>query len=206
MDIELVIFDLGNVLINHNAEIFIDEFIKHSGEQRQRVIDVFIKAYSRKFDTGHSSGYDFYNEINEDLTLDLTFEQFKEIYCGIFQEHSEFKPVVYEIMQKYDTAILSNIDELHHNFIMNKWPWLYDIKNIFVSYKMGIIKPDKEIYVKVLSKFGLPAHKTLFIDDKEENVKGAQDVGLNSIHFSETNAVIKELGEYGILKNSKVFY
>ena len=41
-------------------------------------------------------------------------------------------------------------------------------------------KPEKEIFEFALRQVGLPAEKTLFIDDKEENVTGARAAGIRS--------------------------
>ncbi len=198
-DIKLVIFDLGNVLINHDAEIFLKDFMQVSGKDRQSVVDIFKNAYSGKFDTGQSSARDFYNNIIKGLEVKLSFQDFKNIYCNIFKEHSDFKPFVYQIMENFNTSILSNIDELHHNYIINNWPWVLDIKDWFVSYKMGMVKPDINIYNEVLNKMGFKAQETVFIDDREDNIQGAKKAGLNAVHFSDTENAVNELNKLGLL-------
>lgn len=194
-----VIFDLGNVLINHDAEIFINEFIRLSGKDRQSVVDIFLDAYSDKFDTGIINGFEFYERIVSGLEIDMRYEEFHKVYCGIFHEKADFKPYVYKIMKKYKTALLSNIDELHHSFILKNWPWVADIKTAFVSYKLGVAKPDKRIYEKVLGQLGINGRNALFIDDREDNVKGAHDAGINSVQFTQTSHVISHLKKMKIL-------
>ena len=48
---------------------------------------------------------------------------------------------------------------------------------------MGCIKPSREIFERVLSECGILADETLFVDDSEKNIKGAEAVGIHGYLF-----------------------
>ena len=58
-----------------------------------------------------------------------------------------------------------------------------------------MLKPDEKIYRTFLEKYGLKADECLFVDDREENVIGAQSVGMQTFRFMGDYEEIK-----GVLK------
>lgn len=51
-------------------------------------------------------------------------------------------------------------------------------EQVFVSGELGTIKPSAEIFEHVMSELGVTAAQTVFIDNKEENVRGAEELGI----------------------------
>jgi 2-haloacid dehalogenase len=54
---------------------------------------------------------------------------------------------------------------------------------VLVSGQAGLKKPDHRIYQLLFEKFDIIPHQALFIDDNLRNIKAAEEVGLNTIHF-----------------------
>jgi epoxide hydrolase-like predicted phosphatase len=57
----------------------------------------------------------------------------------------------------------------------------------------GTRKPERAIYEIVLSRLGLPASACAFVDDLEVNVRAARELGMQGVHFRDTEQVIAEL-------------
>ncbi|MEO3867737.1 HAD family phosphatase [Nonomuraea sp. B12E4] len=82
-----------------------------------------------------------------------------------------------------DVALLSNapicigdgVDEL---------PWIAAIGRRFYSGRMGLVKPDREIYDRMAGELGADPSEIVFIDDREENVEGAARAGMTGLHFT----------------------
>lgn len=55
---------------------------------------------------------------------------------------------------------------------------------LLISAEMGVMKPDARIYHHLLEKLGRPAHETIFIDDRAENVQAAAALGIHAIHYT----------------------
>lgn len=65
-----------------------------------------------------------------------------------------------------------------------------------ISYDVLMIKPNKNIYLKLLDKYKLKANECLFMDDLDVNVEGAKSVGINAFVFKDLEDGYKKLEEY----------
>ncbi len=91
--------------------------------------------------------------------------------------------------------VLSNASGRFYEY----FPRFYDMDffdGVVVSSDLHIIKPESGIYEYILDKYGLKADECLFIDDREENVRGAETVGMNAVLFENNYGEIKE--KYGL--------
>ena len=73
----------------------------------------------------------------------------------------------------------SNFEKIKHNFRL-----------IFESSKIGLRKPEKQIYTYVLKVLKVSAKEILFIDDLGINLKPAKDLGFQTYKFIDTNKTI----------------
>ena len=81
-------------------------------------------------------------------------------------------------------AILSNeLDLFYGADFREKLPFLKDFEVIVDATYTGILKPDSRAYELVLQALGLPAAACVFVDDQLRNIKGAEALGLPSVHF-----------------------
>lgn len=69
----------------------------------------------------------------------------------------------------------------------------------FTSCYMGLRKPDPNIYQHALGILGKSADRSLFIDDRLENVAGAQAVGMKAIQFTGADALRRDLQSLEVL-------
>ena len=73
------------------------------------------------------------------------------------------------------------------------------IEEMFVSYKIGIRKPDIAIYEYVLQKLNVQPQKILFVDDRLENCTAAGNLGIQYHHFQSVDALRKQLYQHQVL-------
>lgn len=64
--------------------------------------------------------------------------------------------------------------------------------NLFLSYELGLLKPDIEIYQKVLQKLKALPEEVIFVDDKPKNVAAAESIGIHGIIFDK-NTIAQEI-------------
>lgn len=82
------------------------------------------------------------------------------------------------------TAMLSNgvaeiIARIRAGRDLARW---FDV--VVVSCEVGVCKPEPEIYRACVERLGVPAARALFVDDRLENLRGAEAVGLQTLHFT----------------------
>jgi HAD superfamily hydrolase (TIGR01509 family) len=96
--------------------------------------------------------------------------------------------------------IVSNFDAESYNLIRQAHPellGLFEEKNIFISGKLGLMKPDPDIFEIVLCTAELDPETCVFFDDQQENVTAARTCGINafqcrSIHGKPDYATLKK--------------
>lgn len=86
------------------------------------------------------------------------------------------------------TAVLSNISEpfARRHYRLGHYQ-IFD--HLILSHKVGFRKPDVRIYLHALSLVKAQPHESVFIDDKEENVKVANQLGMKGIVYENTNQI-----------------
>lgn len=66
---------------------------------------------------------------------------------------------------------------------------------IFLSYRLGLLKPDIRIFERVLSELGACPQEVAFVDDKQKNVDTAASLGIKAFVFDRRTIIenVKEL-------------
>jgi putative hydrolase of the HAD superfamily len=92
--------------------------------------------------------------------------------------------------------LLSNTNEIHiqkvHQHLQLVSPHktlLPYFEKVYFSSDIGMRKPDAEIFEFVLNENKLDPTKTLFIDDTEQHILGAQKVGIQTYHLGKNEGI-----------------
>jgi putative hydrolase of the HAD superfamily len=99
------------------------------------------------------------------------------------------------------TALLSNMPTDMAAYARKNFAWIADFDHLLLSCEMRLIKPSEEIFKESVRRVGTNAQETLFVDDREENIRAAKAVGLQAIQFrgvAELKAALTKKG-FGIL-------
>ncbi|MEU2394965.1 HAD family phosphatase [Streptomyces sp. NPDC007369] len=86
-------------------------------------------------------------------------------------------------------GLLSNIpEELAARYEATQ-PWLDRFAVRGLSCRIGSAKPEPAAYEWCLRELGLPPEEVLFVDDREDNVRAARELGLRGHLFTTPNAL-----------------
>lgn len=103
------------------------------------------------------------------------------------------------LKKTHKTALLNNTQKEFFRNIVRE----YDLERLFdvvvSSSEVGMIKPHSEIYRRTLQKLNVRPEEMMFIDDREENVRGAEAVGIHSIRYTDFPTLRKEFDTLGIV-------
>jgi glucose-1-phosphatase len=207
MNIKNIIFDLGDVIINIDVPTTTQAFAdlsQRSFEEIQALIvqnDVF-----RKFETGHLSADEFRDYIRtifrrSDWTDAMIDEAWNTLLLDIPRERIA---KIQSLAQKgYRLFLLSNTSPIHveaTNEILRAAtgvPRLNDLfEKMYLSYEMGLMKPDAAIYETLLADAGIVAQETLFLDDNAHNIASANTCGIQTIHVQKPTSMVTYLEGY----------
>jgi putative hydrolase of the HAD superfamily len=92
----------------------------------------------------------------------------------------------------FRTALLSNMPAPVRDYII-KCPWLPEFDHTTFSCDLRSTKPSPEIYQHSLAGLGVGTSDALLLDDRVENIRAAEALGIHSILFTTPEALPHEL-------------
>lgn len=198
--IKCVISDLGNVILNFDSSIFykkISESSPYTPEQIANIVDENFKLL-RAFGTGRISPKEFFKEVSDKLQLSTDFESYFSVYNNVFALKPDVIKTLAKLKAKYRLILLSNTDVKHVGFIKKKFPEIFFFDDYVLSYEVGWMKPDPQIYQIALEKAKAEAGECVFIDDLEENIEVAAKIGIHTILFTPQTNLDAELRQLNL--------
>ena len=102
-------------------------------------------------------------------------------------------------MKGYNLFLLSNFHKEAYDKVFRKYSFFEFFDGIFISSHYGLLKPEREIYVKMLQKFSLNPAECIFIDDTPVNISAARELGIEGIVFKDPASLKQELKKFKIL-------
>ncbi len=100
----------------------------------------------------------------------------------------------------YKLAILSNeLDLFYGAAFRQKLPFLAAFDLIVDATYTGILKPDRKSYAAITEGLGVVPIDCVFVDDQLKNIKGAQEFGMNTVHFDVTQPAASYAMALGML-------
>jgi putative hydrolase of the HAD superfamily len=111
--------------------------------------------------------------------------------------------VLNAIPDHINRALLSNINALHWGRDEIAGQIADHLDQAFLSFKTGLVKPDREAFEMVTNTYACRPDEILFFDDSALNVSAAADFGMQAVHAVGIAEVSSTLHERGVLKRSK---
>lgn len=192
--INSIIFDLGNVLLNLDFEASIQAF--HKLGLNEAVLNkqqAYADPVFYKLEIGMVKPDVFRKRMRQLLNNpDASDRQIDDAWYAMIRDVPPKRvDVLKRLRDSYKIYLFSNTNAIHigrllpdfkreHGF---DFPALFD--KTFYSHKIQARKPDIEAYQKVIRLSGVEPGKTLFVDDLEQNIRAAQEVGLKTFWLSE---------------------
>jgi HAD superfamily hydrolase (TIGR01509 family) len=199
--IRTVISDLGRVVLWFDNNIFLRKLAECCGRPFEEVKAAVHGSLEliRQFDGGVLTPAQFYERVTRAAGADIPHDVFYEIYNDIFS----LNPAVVGVLARvkaagYTTLLLSNTDPERFGFIRRRFPEILFFDDYVLSYELRLLKPDAAIYLAAARLAGSAPGECVFIDDMEENVKGALAAGLKGIHYLPETDLAAELRNLGL--------
>ena len=189
--VRALILDFGEVLTRSQPR----HVVERMASMTRLPVDQFLSRYWRHrnaYDCG-LTGHDYWSlvlERNEDFPASLLSELIEMDALS----WSDYREAVWDIAAEFRArgnriAMLSNgvADIICRVRAERHLEELFDA--VIVSCEVGHCKPESDIYRMCIDRLAVPAAVTLFVDDRIENLRAAEDVGLRTFHFTGDECV-----------------
>jgi epoxide hydrolase-like predicted phosphatase len=194
MAIKAIIFDMEGVLMINNEIDLSACWAKALNVPYDAVHDIFYGEMNDKADLGVVSQADFDRYLITTLGLEMDM---LPVVQKVIDEECFIDQVlvdrILELKQKYKIGLLSNYTEMMRDKIENEWKITHLFDDIIISYEVGLIKPDPEIFQLALTRLGVSAAQAVLIDDRIKNIDGAREFGLHAIHYQTREKALRDL-------------
>jgi len=190
-----IFFDWSGVIADDSGDEFIDQLFRSVGATDNQIKEI-IGTHFVDFLSGTVSETEFWNNLKINYRLNITeptskkFEKWRGLVANkdILELAGEAKARGFRI------AVLTNIVEPVYDIIKrNGYYGLFD--GVISSCKVGLVKPQKEIYELALKRFNTTAQQSIFIDDKQSNLETAARMGFKTILAESPDRIIREVRE-----------
>lgn len=209
MDFKLtknIIFDFGAVVINIDIPAAYRAFAKLSGKDAKDIENLFEQqgAYA-DFESGKMSNEHFFDLLRKELQISADNDTLAEAWNAMLLDIPlERVEKLKELKSRYNIYLLSNTNAIHVKKMKEMFLEKFGIEDFttlfhkpYLSYEIGIVKPDVAIYEYLLKDAGIIREETIFLDDNAFNVKSALSIGLPTIQVLPGEYTMME-----ILKNA----
>ena len=187
-DRSIVLFDLFGVIARH----------QRPGALRKMAVrchvptDAFTTAYwacRPPYDAGRQSASEYWSAVLRWLSRSVDADTIEELRLIDIDSWSRVdgRMVAYarSLREVTEVALLSNIPSDHADAFLAAQPWLHELDHVAFSGKIGAAKPDPAAFHHCVVAMGAAPNEFLFVDDREENVRAAEVVGMNGHVFTD---------------------
>lgn len=120
--------------------------------------------------------------LQKSLGINISYEDFVNLYEEEFKAVKYYKDVVdyaHSLKSRCKIAILSNLMYFDKRRINDQYD-LSKFDYVYLSFEIGMRKPDEKIYKYVLDDLKVKPEDILFIDDDYQNILAAKKCGWNT--------------------------
>lgn len=175
------LFDIGKVLLDFDFEGTLEPLLPAGADAS--VLDSFLadKDAFERGDIGHEA---YLAQALGVLDPSVTREAFESAWRNVFTPNRPMWGAVESLAADGHRLLLfSNTNAIH-------CPWMleeYDVFRLFeagtYSFEVGCVKPEPEIYHRVIADHGLDPATTRYIDDLPANVEAGRALGFRTHHY-----------------------
>jgi putative hydrolase of the HAD superfamily len=191
-DLRALILDFGGVLSHQQPADWYRARAAELGVSEAAFRDAYWR-HRMAYDSGLPVG-EYWRRVHESLGRPFAPSTLEPLIESDLASWTHYRDEVWEMAHAFReagglTGFLSNSGpEMMARVRADRSPESrFDV--VIVSCEVDLAKPDPRIYELALSRLGVAAGQALFVDDREDNIEGAAQLGLKTLHFVDDDAV-----------------
>lgn len=198
----VVLFDLDGVLAHYAHAPRLELLAQRCGVGIEAISQaLFESGLERDADLGLHDAQGQVDEFTRRLGVPVQLADCVQARCAATTADAGMLALAQRIAQRAQVAILTNNNLLLRDHLPTICPPLFPLfeGRVFCSAQFRLAKPDPAIFLHCLEQLGVAPAQALFIDDKAENVEGAQRAGLRAHHHASLPTLQAWLREHRLL-------
>ncbi|PIK73563.1 HAD family hydrolase [Methylobacterium frigidaeris] len=200
-DIELVLFDLDNVLYHYDRRRRVEYLSKITGIPADDIYAaIWDGGLEFQGDSGALAPRAYLRAFGDRIGYPISLTEWLDARRASVAPNDQMLALVERLRASKDVAVLTNNSELLTDHIDVICPELRPLfgDRIYASASFRAAKPDVACYQRCLAGLAVEPSAVLFIDDLPENVAGARAAGLHAHHFTSVDRLLRDLATRGM--------
>ena len=193
--IKNIVFDISNVL----APFRFKEYLAEKGFDKDMIKRIIKASAMTPFWTEFEQGKLSYDEaMNGFISVDPDIaDELHKAYdscAGIMGKYEYTEGWIKSLKDAgYRLYCITNFTPAGYEQCYDCISFVEKFDGCVFSFREGVVKPDPQIYRILLERYDLQAEECVFIDDTEENVRGAEKLGFKGIVFTGYEDAVAKL-------------
>ncbi|MCI9545298.1 MAG: HAD family phosphatase [Lachnospiraceae bacterium] len=195
LNIDTIIFDVGNVLVDFDWKGYLDGFEFPRPVRDAVAAATFLSPQWDEMDQGLLADDAYLMRfIRNAPSYEREIRQVYENAADCIHARDYAVPFVRKCReQRYRTYILSNYSRYLFYETEHQMPFRKYMDGEIFSFQTGQIKPQPEIYHSLLEKYSISPKRALFMDDRQENLDTAASLGIHTLLFVSYEKALEDL-------------
>ena len=190
-----IIFDYGGVLLDWNPHYLYDPYFDDKEKAEWFLTHICTYEWNAQHDNGKPVAEGTAELIAQypewEKEIRMYYDDFMTMMGG---QISGMEELVKDLKsQGYHIFGLSNWSVETFVLVRPVYPVLDLMEDMVISGKERVMKPDHRIFKLALERFGIKASETVFVDDNPNNVKAANEVGIQGVLFQSKDLLLSKL-------------
>jgi putative hydrolase of the HAD superfamily len=194
---EALVFDLGGVIASHDNAILEARLASRCGPDADLVA---IRALGSRdaFGTGAASIADLHAALVAEHGYDGDWGAFRADWCCHLGVDRSMLAYVEQLAANNRVMLFSNTNDVHWDFLVDATGGRLAAIEAYLSHEIGQLKPSPASFLHVAAAAGVEPSRSLFLDDRADNVEGARRAGFHAEVFTDEAALRRLLQAHGV--------
>ena len=179
---EVVVFDLGKVLLDFDYDIAIRRFAERSDVGIDKVRELINSSVQYDYESGKITTDEFFSYVRNCASFQGGRSEFVDFFSDIFSP-MEMMLNFFKRVKKagLPICVFSNTNEIAIQYISKQYSFYDDFDFYVLSFQEKGMKPDEPIYRVVEKKTMKSGEAILYIDDRLENIETGNRLGWQTV-------------------------
>jgi len=189
--------DYGGVMAHHQTDSDQAKLAEIAGIPKELFTQLYLSERA-DYDREAISGTEYWQTVARRAGTTLTERIIQELIDFDTSSWMQFDTAMWEWIEQLRAAgkrvgLISNMPRDLGEALKSRTQKLSNFDQVTLSYEIHAVKPEPAIYEHCLEGLDTPPEQTLFLDDRIENVHGAELLGIRAMQFTSRDDVLLRL-------------
>ncbi len=182
--IKAVIFDLNGIFLQ--APKLGHRLAQDYGVKHEEFLPVLHEVMHKVRQLGAASAFSYWQPHLQKWGINFSEREFFDYWFGAEKVSEQMVTFAKQLRAKgIKVFVLSNNFRERAEYY-GHYPWVHEaVDKVYFSFNTGFVKPDVRAWQLILSENNLKPEGCLYFDDKESNLKAAEEIGIRTFHFTK---------------------